>query len=164
MRTRPFVTGLPPMGLCLAVALFSASAGADTGPGGATAAAALPAGAATSAPALDAQSIDVLSVSLSAEGFLIDLRYRAKGIEQAQAILNQDVHPTLINETTGERYTVPRAPKVGTLRQTTRGKQQALHPGATYFMLFANARRRLQAGDKVTLDAGDLVVKHLVVR
>jgi hypothetical protein len=115
-------------------------------------------------PVAVVDGLEILSVSLTAESFLVDVRYRASDVEKAQAILDRSVHPSLINESTGERYGVPSAPKVGTLRQTTRGKKQVLRPGTTYFMLFANAGRKLKAGDRVTLDAGEFKVEHLVLK
>jgi hypothetical protein len=108
-------------------------------------------------------SLEVVSVNLTAEGFMIDLRYRVTTPESARAMLDQKVHPTLVREATGERFTVPSAPKLGTLRQTTRGGKQAVDLDSTYFMLFSNQFRRLQVGDRVTLIAGDAVVEHLVV-
>jgi hypothetical protein len=111
-----------------------------------------------------AHGIEVVGVSLSAEGFLVDLRYRAKSADDANAMLNQEVRPMLVNQATGDRFIVPKAPKIGSMRQTTRGKQQALHPNAVYFMLFANDQRRLKVGDKVSLVAGETTIKDLIVR
>jgi len=112
---------------------------------------------------LDALGVELVGVSLSAADFLIDLRYRVKDTTRAQALLDRKVHPVLVNESTGDRYYVPSAPKVGTLRQTAGGKQ-VVQMDRVYFMLFANPDRKLKAGEKVTLYAGDSIVRDIVVK
>ena len=52
---------------------------------------------------------------------------------------------------------------MGSLRQSATAKQPA-QLDKVYFMLFANPDRKLRAGEKVTLHAGDSMVKGLVVR
>jgi hypothetical protein len=107
--------------------------------------------------------VELMGLRLSANDFLIDLRYRVKDVGKAQVLLEQKVKPTLVNESTGDRYYVPQPPKVGALKQSATSKQPAL-AGRVYFMLFANPDRRLKAGDKVTLYAGESVVRDIVVR
>ena len=104
-----------------------------------------------------------MMVRLDASDFLIDVRYRVKDIAKAQALLERKVSPVLVNETTGDRYYIPQTPKVGQLRQSATAKQPAI-VGRVYFMLFANPDRRLKAGEKVTLYAGESVIKDIVVQ
>lgn len=133
------------------------------------AAAAEPAGAAAKAPgALPAVTltdlgVELMAVRLTASDFMIDLRYRVKDITKAQALLEQKVRPVLVNETSGDRFYVPQAPKVGALKQSATSKQPAI-VDRVYFMLFANPDRKLKSGEKVTLYAGDSVVKGIVVQ
>jgi len=136
----------------------------------------LPAPAATSAatslprpvPAVALRSIDglgveLMAIRLAASDFLIDFRYRVKDVAKAQPLLEQKVQPVLVNEATGDRYYVPKAPKVGALKQSATAKQPAI-VDRVYFMLFANPDRKLKAGEKVTLYAGESVVKDIVVQ
>lgn len=107
--------------------------------------------------------VELIGVQLSASDFLIDLRYRVKDVSRAQSLLERKVQAVLVNETTGDRFYVPQVPKVGALKQSATSKQPA-QLDRVYFMLFANPDRKLKAGEKVTLYAGDTVVKDLVVR
>lgn len=112
---------------------------------------------------IDELGIDLMMVRLDASDFLIDVRYRVKDIAKAQALLERKVSPVLVNEATGDRYYIPQTPKVGQLRQSATAKQPAI-VGRVYFMLFANPDRRLKAGEKVTLYAGESVIKDIVVQ
>jgi hypothetical protein len=123
--------------------------------------------AAPSAPApvqrLEDLGVELVGVRLSGADFLIDVRYRVKDVVKAQALLERKVHPVLVNEATGDRYYVPQAPKLGSLRQSATAKQPA-QLDKTYFMLFANPDRKLRSGEKVTLHAGESTVKGLLVQ
>ena len=112
---------------------------------------------------IDELGVDLMMVRLDASEFLIDLRYRIKDTAKAQPLLEQKVKPVLVNEATGDRFYIPQVPKVGSLRQSATAKQPAI-AGRTYFMLFANPDRRLKVGERVTLYAGDSVIKDIVVR
>jgi hypothetical protein len=112
---------------------------------------------------LDGLGVELMAVRLAASDFLIDLRYRVKDVALAQPLLERKVQAVLVNEATGDRYYVPQAPKIGSLKQSATSKQPAI-VDRVYFMLFANPDRKLKAGEKVTLYAGDTVVKDLVVQ
>lgn len=112
---------------------------------------------------LENLGVELVGVRLSASDFLIDLRYRVKDVVKAQALLERKLQPVLVNEVTGDRYYIPQVPKVGALRQSATAKQPA-QLDRVYFMLFANPDRKLRSGEKVTLYAGDTVVKGLVVQ
>lgn len=123
--------------------------------------------AAPAAPAaaqrLEDLGVELVGVRLSGADFLIDLRYRVKDVAKAQALLERKVHPVLVNEATGDRYYVPQAPKLGSLRQSATAKQP-VQLDKVYFMLFANPDRKLRSGEKVTLHAGESTVQGLVVQ
>ena len=118
---------------------------------------------ASAALPLDSLGVELVGVSLSEADFLIDLRYRVKNPALAQALLDRKVQPVLVNESTGDRFYVPSAPKVGALRQTS-GNKQLVQIDRVYFMLFANPDRKLKAGEKVTLYAGDSIVRDIVIK
>lgn len=107
--------------------------------------------------------VELVSVALSASGFMIDVRYRVLDAAKAQALAERKVSPTLINDVTGHRYYVPNTPKIGPLRQSATAKQPLL-AGRVYFMLFANPDHRLRQGEKVSLHVGDAVIDDIVVR
>lgn len=112
---------------------------------------------------IDELGIDLMMVRLDASDFLIDVRYRVKDVAKAQSLLERKISPVLVNEATGDRYYIPQTPKVGALRQSATTRQPAI-VGRVYFMLFANPDRRLKAGERVTLHAGDSIIQDIVVR
>jgi multidrug efflux pump subunit AcrA (membrane-fusion protein) len=113
------------------------------------------AGTAVPAPGAtgDNFGVEVQGTRLSANGYVIDLRYRVLDAEKARPMLDRKVRPVLVDESTGNRFYVPQPPVVGALRQTARN--QPVAAGKTYFMIFANPDQRLKAGDSVTLFIGE---------
>ncbi|MEQ1686121.1 MAG: hypothetical protein ABL916_20935 [Burkholderiaceae bacterium] len=111
---------------------------------------------------LEDLGVELMVVRLAASDFLIDLRYRVKDVAKAQPLLERKVQAVLVNEATGDRYYIPQAPKVGSLKQSATAKQPAI-VDRVYFMLFANPDRKLKSGERVTLYAGDSVVRDIVV-
>lgn len=97
--------------------------------------------------------VQLKAIRLSANGYIVDLRYRVLDPVKAQPLLDRKVRPVLVDEATGNRFYVPVPPIVGALRQTSRNK--VIHTDRDYFMLFANPDRKLQAGSKVALYVGD---------
>lgn len=144
-----------------AVALLGAAGGANAAD--TVVAAAAPASAPARAKTLEDLGIQFVGLQLTAESFMIDLRYRVTDPAKSAVLVDQKIRPVLVNESTGDRYYVPQAPKIGSLRQTATPRHP-VQTGKVYFMLFANPDRRLQVGEKVTLYAGDAVLKGLVVR
>lgn len=100
-----------------------------------------------------------LSVQLTATDYMLDFRYRVIDPEKAAAIINRKTKPYLIVEKTGVRLDVPSSYKVGPLRQSA----QFSKANKNYFMLFANPGRRVKAGEKVTIVAGDFKLEHVTV-
>jgi hypothetical protein len=96
--------------------------------------------------------VRLTGIRLTANGYVVDLRYRVLDPTKAHALLDRKVQPVLVDETTGNRFYVPVPPTVGALRQTSRNK--VIHTDRDYFMLFANPDRKLQAGSKVVLYVG----------
>jgi hypothetical protein len=102
---------------------------------------------------VESLGIRLQGLRLSANGYIVDLRYRVLDTGKAQALLDRKVRPVLVDEATGQRFYVPTPPIVGALRQTARNK--VIHTDRDYFMLFANPDRKLQPGSKVTLYVGE---------
>jgi hypothetical protein len=96
---------------------------------------------------------------LSANGFMLDFRYRAVDPEKAVILFDRQTKPYLIHESSGAKFLIPAPAKIGPLRQTT-NKPVA---GKQYFMMFANPGQYVKAGDKVTVVFGDYRIEHLAV-
>jgi len=103
--------------------------------------------------------IRILSIRQSANGYMLDFRYRVIDSGKASLLLSRKEKPYLIDQASGARFMVPSAPKVGPLRQT------AIKPIAdrNYFILFANPGKYVKPGNKVTVVIGEFRVQNLVV-
>ncbi|GAB4373008.1 MAG: hypothetical protein Kow00128_22190 [Deltaproteobacteria bacterium] len=108
-----------------------------------------------------AYGVRVEAVRLSADRFLIDLRYRILDVKKAAPLLDRRVKLYLIDQETGVRLPVPSTAKVGPLRQTVKFGQG--DPGRIYFILFTNTGRVVRPGGKVTFVAGEFRARDLVV-
>ncbi len=103
--------------------------------------------------------VEVLALRLSAEGALLDFRYKAIDPEKAQILFSREIKPYLVHEKSGKAVAVPSPPKIGPLRQTTNKPVAGKH----YFMLFGNPGKFIQRGDRVTLVHGEHRIEGLVV-
>lgn len=102
--------------------------------------------------------IKITSLQLSANGFVVDFRYKVLDPAKAATLGKRENKPLLIDQTTGAKFRVPTTPKVGSLRQT------AVRPtaGKIYFMLFATGKF-VKPGNKVTVAIGDFRAENLIV-
>ena len=103
--------------------------------------------------------IRILSIRQSANGYMLDFRYRVIDPDKASALLNRKDKPYLIDQASGARLMVPSAPKVGPLRQTS----VKPIPNRNYFILFANPGKYVKPGNHVTVVIGDFKAENLVV-
>jgi hypothetical protein len=102
--------------------------------------------------------VKVLQVRLTAEGLMLDFRYRVLDAEKAAPLFSRENKAYLIDEATGARFLVPESPKVGALRTTRPPKEEK-----NYFIIFVNPGRYVKKGNKVTVVIGDFKAEHLVV-
>ncbi len=102
--------------------------------------------------------IEVLGIRLTAEGYMLDFRYRVLDPEKARPVFNRSVKPYLLHEGTGAKFMVPAPPKVGPLRASSN-----FEPNRNYFMLFANPGRFVKRGDHVSIIVGEFKAEHLTV-
>ncbi|MDV3243144.1 MAG: hypothetical protein LOY00_15475 [Methylocaldum sp.] len=103
--------------------------------------------------------IRLLGIRLSAAGNMLDFRYRIIDAGKAAPMADRTLNPYVVDQKTGSRLLVPTAPTVGFLRQTSAAPLE----NRTYFALFANPGRQIEAGDKVTVVIGDFRAENLVV-
>ncbi len=102
--------------------------------------------------------LKILGVRLTANGYMLDLRYQVINSEKAFPLLDRKIKPYLIAQDTGTKLYVPDT-KVGPLRQ------RVANPDAekTYFILFGNPGGLVKRGSQVTLVMGDFKAENLVV-
>ena len=104
--------------------------------------------------------IRVESVRLSANGYVVDFRYKVLDPKKATALGDPEAKPYLVDRTTGAKLSVPSTPKVGPLRQSA----ESLTTGRVYFTLFANKGKAVRKGSKVTVVIGDFKAANLAVQ
>jgi hypothetical protein len=107
----------------------------------------------------DRLGIEIVAMRLSAEGYMLDFRYRCLEPEKTEILFSRQIKPYLVHEATGAKFQVPNPPKVGPMRQTT-NKPIA---GKEYFMIFANPGHYIKVGEQVTIAFGDFRIEHLIV-
>ena len=103
--------------------------------------------------------IKIVAIRLSANGYMIDFRYRVADAKKALPVFNRKTKPYLIDQTTGTRLFVPTTSKLGPLRQTPKDPA----PDKKYFILFSNPGKLVKKGGKVTVVIGDFKVENLSV-
>jgi hypothetical protein len=105
--------------------------------------------------------VKLVSLRLTAAGYMIDFRFRVLDVEKANLFFDQRIKPLLVVERSNAKLPVPMAAKVGAFRTTNRGKN--IKPDKTYYMVFGNPDAHVKSGEKVTMVIGDFKVPHLVV-
>ena len=101
--------------------------------------------------------VDQLRIHRTADGHMLDLRYRVVDPVRARSLLAKESVAYLVHDRSGHRMTVPSTPKAGALRN--RGLARA---GRSYFALYANPGGLVKPGDHVTVVLGELTA-HLTV-
>jgi hypothetical protein len=105
--------------------------------------------------------VAIQGVRLSANGHILDFRYRILDPDKALPLVQRTTRTYLLHQPSGAVLTVPEAPTIGPLRQTEKfGKPQA---DRTYVTLFANPGKLVHDGDPVTVVIGDFKVPDLIV-
>jgi hypothetical protein len=103
--------------------------------------------------------IKILSIRLTAGGYMLDFRYSVGDAQKASPIFSRKINPYLIDQTSGAKFMVPESPKVGALRQTKKPVA-----GKNYFIMFANPGQYIKKGNKVTVVIGDFKAENLTVQ
>jgi predicted secreted protein len=99
-----------------------------------------------------------LSIRQTADGHMLDFRYRIIDAEKASPLFSPTIKPIIIDEDTGAVMAVPNVPKVGSMRSTRKPIKDR-----NYAILFANPHKHIKPGHKVTIVIGDYRAEHLVV-
>lgn len=108
---------------------------------------------------IDKWGINVLSLRRTAADYMLDFRFRILDPKKAAIVLDRDIKPYLLVESTGKKYHVPVTAKLGPLRQTAR----LAKADRNYYMFFANPGKVIKKGEQVTIVIGDFKAEHLIV-
>jgi hypothetical protein len=121
-----------------------------------------PAAAAKEAPALGVEErsgVEVVSLRRTADGRMLDFRYRVVDPEKASPLLLRSTPAYLVHEASGAKLGIPET-RVGRMRQNTLKPEK----GRIYWMLFHAAGRKIAPGDKVTVVVGEHRFENLTVQ
>jgi hypothetical protein len=110
----------------------------------------------------DNWGIELISLRLTAAGYMIDFRFRVLNVEKAKVFFDNRVKPHLVVERSNAKLPIPMAAKVGAFRTTNRG--QNIKPDKIYYMVFGNPDSHVKSGEKVTMVIGGFMAKHLKVQ
>lgn len=102
--------------------------------------------------------IEVTRLHLTANGYMVDFRYRVLDAKKAQDLFSRQNKPYLIDQASGKVVAVPNIGKVGPLRNSNMPKE-----GKIYWMFFDNISGLIKTGNKVTVVIGDFRAEDLVV-
>ena len=105
--------------------------------------------------------VEVIGISQTAGGYMLDFRFRVVDAEKALPLFDHRVKPYVTAEKSGINLPVPVGAKTGAMRPTNRGRN--IKSDKTYYMVFANPDAHLKPGDKVSVVIGDFRVEHLTV-
>ena len=101
--------------------------------------------------------IEITALRLTAEGHMIDFRYRVLDVEKAKPLHLRQVKPYLIHEASGKVLAVPNTAKVGALRNSNIPQKNRI-----YWMFFGNSGL-VKKGDKVSIVIGEFKAESLEV-
>jgi hypothetical protein len=102
--------------------------------------------------------VEVTSMRLASDGYMLEFRYRVLDATKAQPLFDRGVKPVLRDDASGFETVVPNPPTTGALRSSNDAKA-----GRTYFMFFGNPGRFVKAGNTVTVTIGDFSVSGIPV-
>jgi hypothetical protein len=102
--------------------------------------------------------IEITRLHITANGYMVDFRYRVLDAKKAQELFSRQNKPYLIDQASGKVVAVPSIGKVGPLRNSNMPKE-----GKIYWMFFDNLAGLIKSGSKVTVVIGDFRVEDIVV-
>ncbi|MDB5991321.1 MAG: putative transrane protein [Herbaspirillum sp.] len=102
--------------------------------------------------------INILGIRLVSSGWMLQFKYRVIDPEKAKLLLDRQAKPYLTDKTSGAMLAVPAMENIGELRQAT-----SLAAGRDYFIIFGNANKVVQRGNRVNIEIGPFHVDDLVV-
>jgi hypothetical protein len=103
--------------------------------------------------------IKIEVIRTTAEGFMLDFRYRIVNSEKSKMLFQPGITPFLVDQKNGIKISMQNS-RLGPMRQTTTNPQV----NRIYTIIFSNPNRSVKKGDKVTIVMGDFKAENLLVR
>jgi hypothetical protein len=102
--------------------------------------------------------IDIVGVRLVSSGWMLQFKYRVTDPLAAKALLDSHTAAYLVDEASGAKLAVPALENIGELRQATEPET-----GRTYYIIFGNANKIVQRGNRVHIAIGSFLAEDLIV-
>jgi len=102
--------------------------------------------------------IQIQALRLTANGYMLDFRYRVLDAAKAAHLFDRKETAFLIDQASGAKMAVPSPPKIGPMRTL-----KQIEAGRTYFIFFANPGKFIKSGNKVTIVIGNFRAENLIV-
>jgi hypothetical protein len=109
-----------------------------------------------------AYGVRIEGLSLSAHGYLLDLRYRVTDPAKAAPLLDAKKTIHLLDDARNAKLGVPKSPVIGGMRQTSRN--HVIYTDRDYFILFVNPGRAVRSGDMLKLAVDGTTIAELKVQ
>jgi hypothetical protein len=103
--------------------------------------------------------IRIVSLALTANDHLVDMRYGVTDLGKARKFFNRRNRIYLLDETSGAKLAIARIGNVGVLRDFPSSDAKR-----GYVMVFNNFSKSVRRGDKVTLVINDLRIEGIIVK
>ena len=102
--------------------------------------------------------VEVIGVKLVSSGWMLQFKYRVTDSVKAKELFDHGTNAYLTDEPSGAKLSVPTLDNVGALRQMSEPEQ-----GRTYYIVFGNASKIVQRGNRVSIEIGRFVADDLIV-
>jgi hypothetical protein len=102
--------------------------------------------------------IEITRLHITANGYMVDFRYRVLDAKKARELFDRQKKPYLIDQASGKVVGVPNIGKVGPLRNSNIPKE-----GKIYWMFFDNISGLIKPDSLVTVVIGDFRAEDLRV-
>jgi hypothetical protein len=103
--------------------------------------------------------VKVEAIRTTAEGYMLDFRYRVTDPEKSMKLMDRHIVPYLIDQKTGNKISV-QSGRLGPMRQTAAKPKE----NRVYTVIFSNPNKSVKKGDKVTVIMGDFRAENLAVQ
>lgn len=108
---------------------------------------------------LETLGVKVVALRQTAEGHMIDFRFKVLDTQKAQPFFEKENKIYLVDEASGKALDVPVPAKLGPMRPSTKNPPKE---GVVYWIFFGNTGL-IRSGSKVTVAVGDYRIQGLTV-
>lgn len=108
---------------------------------------------------LEALGVKVVALRPTAEGHMIDFRFKVVDAKKAQPFFEKKNRIYLVDDASGKALDVPVPAKLGPMRPSTKNPPKE---GVVYWIFFGNTGL-IHSGSKVTVALGDYRIQGLTV-